>query len=83
MDDPIECPRCAGKGFLTPANTTVGDMVSKHRALSGMTQLELAMKVGISRAQVANIENGRGDPPVSRLRAFADALNCQIKDLIP
>jgi len=83
MTDHIKCPRCGGHGFLTPATATVGDMIAKHRIAKGLTQLELAMTVGVSRPQVANIESGRHDPPVSKLRAYADALGCQLKDLIP
>lgn len=81
--DAIKCPRCAGKGYLTPATATVGDMVAKHRNELGLTQLELAQQIGVSRAQVANIESGRHDPPVSRLRMFATALRCNVQDLIP
>ncbi len=82
-DGRIECPRCGGLGYLTSATTTVGDLIARRRNRCGLTQLELAMKIGISRPQIANIESGRSDPPVSRLRAFADALGCQMKDLVP
>ena len=84
MSEPnIPCPKCDGKGFLTPANTTVGDMISLHRRELGLTQQELAGAVGVSRPQIANIEAGRSDPPVSVLRRYADALQCELKDLIP
>lgn len=79
----IECPRCAGKGYLTAANTTVGDLIARRRNAAGLTQLELAQAIGISRPQVANIESGRSDPQVSQLRRYAEALQCQVKDLIP
>jgi transcriptional regulator with XRE-family HTH domain len=82
-EDNIQCPRCMGQGFLTPATATVGDMVARRRQLLGLTQSELAAQVGVSRPQVANIEAGRSDPQVSQLRKYADALQCQIKDLIP
>lgn len=83
MNDRIECPRCAGKGYLTAANTTVGDLIARQRNSLGLTQLELAQAVGLSRPQVANIEAGRSDPQVSQLRRYAEALKCQVKDLIP
>jgi predicted transcriptional regulator len=82
-DERIECPRCAGKGFLTAATTTVGDLIAKRRNELGMTQFELSAAVGVSRAQIANIESGRHDPPISRLRDFGTALKCSMKDLVP
>ncbi len=81
--DRITCPRCAGKGFLTPATSTIGDMIALHRRKLGMTQMELCVHVGVSRAQIANIESGRSDPSIKMLRSYADALRCQMKDLVP
>ena len=83
MSENISCPRCEGKGFLTPATATVGDMIALRRKDMGLTQQELASTVGVSRPQVANIESGRHDPPISAIRRYADALECNVKDLIP
>lgn len=82
-DKRLQCPRCAGLGYLTAATTTVGDLIAMRRRALGLSQLELAEKVGISRSQIANIEGGRHDPPVSRLRDFAAALECSMKDIVP
>lgn len=82
-EDRIACPRCEGIGYLSAATATVGDMIARKRNAIGMTQQQLAAHVGCSRAQVANIESGRHDPPISRLRAFAEALACPMKDLVP
>lgn len=81
--DRTKCPRCGGLGYLTEAQTTVGDLVALRRNSLGLTQLELAAQVGVSRPQIANIESGRSDPPVSTLRRYAAALQCSVKDLIP
>ncbi len=83
VDERIKCPRCAGLGYLTQATATVGDMIAERRRTAGLTQLELAERVGVSRPQIANIESGRHDPPLSRLRDFAVALKCSMKDLVP
>ena len=83
MTDQMTCPRCAGLGYLTEAQTTVGDLILLHRNKIGITQMELALQVGVSRPQVANIESGRSDPPISTLRRYAIALQCSVKDLIP
>jgi transcriptional regulator with XRE-family HTH domain len=82
-DEKITCPRCGGCGYLTPATATVGDLIREKRIAASLTQEQLAMKVRISRAQIANIEAGRTDPQLKSLRSYADALGCQMKDLIP
>lgn len=61
----------------------IGTMIHAYRTAKGMTQEELSQHVRKSRAQVANIEAGRTDFPVSLLRTFADALGCEPKDLVP
>lgn len=81
--DHPKCPHCMGLGYLTPATASVGSMILYHRKRIKMTQDELAAKTGVSRPQIANIESGRHDPPISRLRAFAQALGVSAKDLIP
>lgn len=72
-----------GKGYLTEETATVGSLILYHRRKKGLTQDELASQTGVSRPQIANIESGRHDPPLSRLRAFATALGCKTKDLVP
>ena len=79
----MKCPHCNGTGNLAPNEATVGDMILSIRKSKGLTQQELAAKVGFSRAQIANIESGRSDMPISTLRKYADALGCSMKELIP
>ena len=81
--DRPQCPHCMGRGYLTEETATVGSLILFHRRRIKMTQDELASKTGISRPQIANIESGRHDPPISRLRAFAEALGVKAKDLVP
>lgn len=82
-DSHVKCPRCGGMGYLTAATTRVGDLIAARRLKLDMTQLDLAQLVGISRAQIANIEGGRTDPMLRDLRKYADALQCEPKELIP
>lgn len=65
------------------ASPGVGDMIRAHRAALDMTQQQLSELVGRSRAQIANIESGRSDIPLSALARFAQAFKCSMKDLVP
>lgn len=79
----LKCPHCDGSGRLSLERTTVGDMILARRKMMKMTQEDLSQKVGRSRAQIANIEGGRSDMPIKTLALFAEALDCETRDLIP
>jgi len=79
----MKCPHCNGSGKLSPQEATVGDMILSMRKSLNLTQQDLASKVGLSRAQIANVESGRSDMPISTLKRYADALGCTMKDLLP
>lgn len=76
----MKCPRCNGTGEVPGLAT--GEAIRAFREKLGMTQLELSEVVGRSRAQIANIESGRSDLPISMLARFAKALGCSMKDLV-
>ena len=77
----MRCPYCDGKGNL--AHPTVGAMILAMRQTRKLTQQALCVKVGLSRAQIANIESGRSDIPIKTLAKFAAAFKCSMKDLVP
>ena len=79
----MECPHCDGTGRLSLERTTFGEMILARRKAAGFTQDQLAQKVQLSRAQVANLEGGRGDTSLKTLQRFADALDCSPRDLLP
>ena len=54
----------------------------KARLIAGITQLELAEKVGVSHVAVCKWETGKGLPNVRRLNAVADALNTTVAELL-
>jgi transcriptional regulator with XRE-family HTH domain len=60
-----------------------GMLVQQRRKAIGMTQEELAEKVGLTRPQLANIEVGNSNTDIRRLRDFAAAMDCQVDDLVP
>lgn len=48
-----------------------------------ITQQELARRVGLSRASVANVERGAQRVPLHMIVAFSEALNLNPEDLLP
>lgn len=79
----VPCPHCDGTGRLSLSAASVGDMILAARKARKMTQEKLAGAVGLSRAQIANIEGGRSDVPMRTLARFADALGTTMRDLVP
>jgi len=55
--------------------STLGGNLALAREAAGLTQSDLAEKAGTSRATIAQIESGSGDPRLSTLGALADALS--------
>lgn len=52
------------------------------RKAAGLTQIELAEKVGCSQVNIARWETGAHDPSLKMAKALADALKCKIDDLL-
>ena len=60
----------------------VGRLIRALRAGQGLTQLQLAQRLGVSDRAVSKWENGRGAPDVTLLRALAEALDVNIEALL-
>jgi len=56
----------------------LGNNIRLYRKKKGLTQLELADKVGLSRTSIVNIEAGRQTAPLKNLSNFAKALETQV-----
>ena len=55
----------------------------KHlRKRSGMTQGELAARLGVGRTSVTMWEIGKATPPTKYLVAIAEALGCTVDELL-
>ncbi|MDD5145199.1 MAG: helix-turn-helix transcriptional regulator [Candidatus Pacebacteria bacterium] len=59
---------------------SLGNKIQKRRKEIGLTQEELAFKVGISRVYIGYIEQGRYAPSLEVLQKIARALNTPISD---
>jgi putative transcriptional regulator len=51
------------------------------RTQQGLTQLELAKKIGVSESYICQIENGKMIS-IKKLDKLAKALGCELKDLL-
>lgn len=60
----------------------LGKNISARRKALGMTQMELADKLGISYQAVSNWERGQTAPDISKLGEIAEILNCSIDELL-
>lgn len=61
----------------------IGSTIKLKRKQLGMTQAQLANRMAISRASLANIETGRQNVLVHQLYSFAEKLDLKIEDLLP
>ena len=60
----------------------VGNRIRKLRTDKGMTQEELAFRLGSSAAYLSNIENGIKKPSLTKLTDIARQLDVTLNDLI-
>lgn len=73
------CPYCKGTGKVSPSPS------ARLRALrdqQNLSQAEFANSVGISRAQVANLEVGRGNYSTDLLVRIADRFHVSVDWLL-
>ena len=73
---------CDGKGLIAPEGLSTGMRIMIARKEKGLTQAELAPKLQIGRAQLANIEGDRSLPSVEVLLRIANALTISTDHLL-
>ena len=66
---------------MTNRVENIGKNIKKYRKIKRLPQIELAVIVGIDRAYLSEIENGRTNPSINILYAIADALQINITEL--
>ena len=57
-------------------------ILAKIRKEKGMTQEELASKVGVLNTSICNYETGIREPNIDTLKALAKALDCTVDELL-
>ena len=63
-------------------NNTIPGRLVAARETAGLTQEQLASKIGVQRAVISKYETGAIEPSVSQLRKLADALDTTIAELL-
>lgn len=59
---------------------SVGSNIRKIRKLRGISQEELAERIGLTRSQISNIESGRRSTSAKRMSQIAEVLKCRVSD---
>jgi transcriptional regulator with XRE-family HTH domain len=60
----------------------LGKKIKVMRIKRGLTQKQLADRLGVKQQNVSDWERGERSPSVKNLKKLADVLNCRIDDLI-
>ena len=71
-------PQAVAEDFIEE----LGAAVRRLRESRGVTQAELAERVGLGRTSMTNLERGRQNPPLSLLPKLARALGVSVLDLV-
>ncbi|MDR7117359.1 helix-turn-helix transcriptional regulator [Caulobacter sp. BE254] len=59
----------------------VGALIRHHRVRLGLSQQEVADRIGRTNVQLSRIENGKSAPEFDSLSLVADALGVEVRDL--
>lgn len=68
--------------YEPPPPDTLGGRIGRHRKAAGLTVTRLARLLGVNRNTIANYESGRTEPTANDLLKLAEALGCDLMDLL-
>lgn len=76
---PSVFPGFAGLGEAGSEPAAVGAALARHRRATGLSQAEVADRMGTSQPAVARLEAGAVDARLSTLHRYAAALGCDLQ----
>lgn len=68
---------------LTPLQRKLTNTVRQMRRSKGMSQLKLALSIGVSRSRISNIESGKASYSLVNLENISQVFHCSMKDFFP
>ncbi len=66
---------------MSPIEKRLGQKVAESRLAAGLTQAELAERVGVATETISRLERGAAVPSVARLEDIATALDLDLSEL--
>lgn len=79
----LACPHCGGSGWLDPMRIGIGGRIAIMRHKLGLTQTQMAAKLGISRERLATLETRpEHRPRLGVLMRAADVLGVSMDWLL-
>ena len=67
---------------MTPEAEKLGKNLKRIRTEKGISQGDIVRSVGIDRAFVSNIENGKTNPTLATIVILAKAINVSVDELL-
>ena len=67
---------------MTPEAEKLGKNLKRIRTEKGISQGDIVRSVGIDRAFVSNIENGKTNPTLATIVKLAKAINVSVDELL-
>ena len=61
---------------------TIGERIRQYREQAGMTQADLAEKIGVTNSSISLIESDKRGITVDKLNKICDALNVKITQIL-
>ena len=71
----------ADRRNMKDVNTVIGKNVQRYRRRRGLTQHQLARRIGVTYQAISKWENGRSTPDISLLPELCRVFDCRIDDL--
>lgn len=65
-----------------PRNSGNVSLIARARLSAGLTQSQLAERIGVAAQHVGRWERGERKPKIDALIKIADALGCDVRDLM-
>lgn len=61
---------------------SVAEIITEKRTAAGLTQGQLADKIGVTQSMICQIERGTKAPTIQLCKQIANVFGCKIDDLI-